>query len=77
LACCALSAFCLTVEPSCSIDAAVCSSALACSSVRWLRSALPLAICAEPVAMLSLLLRTVPTMRTRLSFMAFKAVQQA
>jgi len=34
LACLALSAFCFTVEPSCSIDAAVSSSALACSSVR-------------------------------------------
>ena len=40
----ALSAFCLTVEPSSSIDAAVSSSALACCSVRWHRSSLPWAI---------------------------------
>jgi hypothetical protein len=39
----------LTVLPSCSIDAAVCSSALACSSVRWLRSALPLAPMVPPI----------------------------
>ena len=34
------------------MDAAVCCRLLACSSVRWLRSALPEAICAVPVAML-------------------------
>lgn len=38
LACYAFSAFCLTVELNCSMDAAVSSSAEACSSVRWLRS---------------------------------------
>ncbi len=38
LACCALSAFLRTVPESSSIDALVCSSALACSSVRALRS---------------------------------------
>jgi hypothetical protein len=61
----ALSAFCRTVDPSCSIDAAVCSSALACSSVRWLRSWLPWAICALAVATLSALLRTLDTTRFR------------
>jgi len=35
---------------SCSIDATVSSNALACSSVRRLRSALPGAICARAVA---------------------------
>jgi hypothetical protein len=77
LACWALSAFCLTVEPSCSIEAAVSSSALACSSVRWLRSALPLAICAEPVAMLSLLLRTVPTILHQALIHVLQGAQQA
>jgi len=43
------------VPVSSSIDAAVCCRLLACSSVRWLRSAFPVAICALPVAMLSLL----------------------
>jgi hypothetical protein len=38
LACLALSAFCRTVEPSCSIEAAVSSKADACSSVRPDRS---------------------------------------
>jgi len=56
-----------TVLEICSIEAAVCCRLLACSSVRWLRSALPEAICEEPVAMLSLLLRTWPTMRARLA----------
>ncbi len=41
LACLALSAFCFTVAPSCSIEAAVSSSADACSSVRPDRSWLP------------------------------------
>ena len=39
----ALSAFCVTVEVICSIEAAVCCRLLAVCSVRWLRSALPLA----------------------------------
>ena len=37
----AVSALCLTVAVISSIDAAVCCRLLACSSVRWLRSALP------------------------------------
>ncbi len=45
--------------------AAVSSREAACCSVREDRSALPEAICVEPVAMLSLLARTEPT--TRLS----------
>jgi hypothetical protein len=53
----ALSALALTVLPSCSIDAAVSCKALACRSVRWLRWALPLAICALAVATPSLLWR--------------------
>ena len=48
----ALSAFCLTVAPSCSIDAEVCSSAAACCSVRRLRSWLPCAISALDAATL-------------------------
>ncbi len=67
------SAFCCTVEVSSSIEAAVSSRLLACSSVRWLRSALPLAICTVPVAMESEPARTLPTMRTRLSFMRARA----
>ncbi len=65
----AVSAFCLTVAVSSSIDAAVCCRLLACSSVRWLRSVLPAAIWLDPVAMESELLRTRETMLTRLSFM--------
>ncbi len=65
----AVSALALTVPESSSIDAAVCCRLLACSSVRWLRSALPVAICAEPVAIDSLLARTWPTICARLSFM--------
>ena len=45
----ALSAFCLTVEVSSSIEAAVSSSELACCSVRDDRSRLPVAICALAV----------------------------
>ena len=69
----AVSALSLTVAVSSSIDAAVCCRLLACSSVRWLRSALPLAICDEPMAMDSEALRTSPTMATRLSFMCLSA----
>ena len=68
-----MSALFLTVAVSCSIDAAVCWRLLACSSVRWLRSALPWAICAEPVAIDSDALRTSPTMATRLVFISFNA----
>ena len=48
---CALSAFCFTVLVSSSIEEAVSSSELACSSVRCDRSALPAAIWPEAVAM--------------------------
>ncbi len=58
----AVAALLLTVELSCSIDAAVCCRLAACSSVRWLRSALPVAISCEPVAIDSELERTAPTM---------------
>jgi hypothetical protein len=58
-----LSAFWLTVAPSCSIDAAVSSSVDAWSSVRADRSRLPWAICALAVATLSALPRTELTMR--------------
>ena len=68
-----MSALCLTVAVSSSIEAAVCCRLLACSSVRWLRSALPLAICAEPVAIDSEALRTSPTMASRLVFIRFNA----
>ena len=64
-ACCALSAFCFTLHRSSSIDAAVCSSAEACSSVRDDRSLLPCAICVQAVATLWALPRTPPTTRTR------------
>ena len=65
----ALSAFCLTVELSSSIDAAVSSSAEACCSVRFERSLLPSAIWLEPLAMLSLLARTCATMAASASRM--------
>ena len=61
----AFSAFCLTVLVSSSIDDAVSSSELACSSVREDRSRLPAAICEDAVAMASVPLRTSLTMRTR------------
>ncbi len=54
-ACRALSALCFTVLVSCSIDAAVCCRLDACSSVRELKSWLPAAIRAEPVAIESTL----------------------
>jgi hypothetical protein len=57
----ALSAFWRTVELSSSMDAAVSSSALACSSVRPDRSWLPAAICALAEATPWALLRTVAT----------------
>ncbi|MNQ57919.1 hypothetical protein D3C85_720900 [compost metagenome] len=72
-ACWALSAFCRTVDVSSSIDDAVSSSELACSSVREDRSRLPLAISDDAVAMVSVPLRTWPTMLTRLEFMSFSA----
>ena len=70
----AVSALWRTVLLSSSIEAAVCCRLLACVSVRWLRSVLPVAIWLEPVAMFSLLWRTAPTVRIRLSFMALRAV---
>ena len=63
----ALSAFWRTVELSCSMDAAVCCRALACCSVRALRSLLPEAISDEATATLCEPSRTWPTMRERLS----------
>ena len=61
LACWALSAFWRTVALSCSMDAAVSSSALAWLSVRADRSVLPWAICTLAVATLSDPLRTLRT----------------
>ncbi len=58
----AVAALCLTVAVSCSMEAAVCCRLLACSSVRWLRSALPVAIWDEPVPIESELSRTWLTM---------------
>ena len=69
----ALSAFCLTVEVSSSIEDAVSSSELACSSVRDDRSWLPAAIWPEAVAMVSVPVRTSPTTLARLSRMLFIA----
>ena len=53
LACWALSAFCCTVDISCSMAEAVSSSELACCSVRDDRSRLPLAISRVAVPMVS------------------------
>jgi hypothetical protein len=69
----ALSAFCLTVEVSSSIDDAVSSSELACCSVREDRSWLPAAIWPDAVAMVSVPLRTSPTIFVRLSFISRSA----
>jgi hypothetical protein len=63
----------LTVAVNCSIDAAVSSSELACSSVRDDRSRLPAAICAEAVAIASAPPRTSPTIRCRLVFICCNA----
>ena len=65
----ALSAFRATACVSCSIDAAVSSSALACASVRLERSILPAAICAAAVAMVSELARIAAIMPARFSCM--------
>ncbi|MNT01943.1 hypothetical protein D3C72_1364300 [compost metagenome] len=73
----ALSAFCLTVLVSSSIDEAVSSSEPACCSVRDDRSRLPAAISDEAVAMLSVPLRTWLTMPTRLLFILPRAVSSA
>ena len=61
------------MEVSSSIDAAVSSSELACSSVRDDRSWLPAAIWLEAVAMVSVPVRTSPTTLARLAFMSFSA----
>jgi hypothetical protein len=65
----AVSALARTLTVSSSIEAAVCCRLLACASVRWLRSALPLAIWTEPVAIESLDWRTWPTTSARRSRM--------
>ena len=66
----ALAAFCCTVDVSCSIEAAVSCSALACDSVRADRSPLPAAISEDAVLMESVLSRTCFTRCERLSRMA-------
>ncbi|CFD94853.1 Uncharacterised protein [Bordetella pertussis] len=68
----ALSAFCLTVEASCSIEAAVSSSEAACSSVRLDRSVLPAEISREPTLISSTPRRTAATVRVRLSSMRLR-----
>jgi len=73
LACRALSAFCLTVEVSSCIDAAVSSSELACASVRDDRSRLPEAIWLDALAIESVPSRTWPTTLASSSFMARSA----
>ncbi|MNU39903.1 hypothetical protein D3C71_286060 [compost metagenome] len=69
----ALSAFCLTVEVSSSMEEAVSSSELACCSVRADRSRLPAATSDEAEAIVSVPARTVPTVCARLSFMRLSA----
>jgi len=73
LAICADEAVCCTVAVSCISDATVCCRLLAVCSVRADRSPLPTAISWLAVAMLPLASRTRPTMRFRLSCMAFSA----
>jgi hypothetical protein len=69
-----LSAFCLTVEVSSSIDDAVSSSELACCSVRLDKSRLPAAIWLDAVAIMSVPLRTSETISTRPSFIFCSAL---
>ena len=69
----ALSAFWRTVAVSSSIDEAVSSSELTCSSVRADKSRLPAAICVEAVAIVSVPARTRATMLARLSCIDFIA----
>src|SRR3989344_45601 len=69
----ALSAFWRTVEPSSSMDAAVCCKAEACCSVRAERSLLPEAISTLAVATPSALWRTLPTMVARRDCMVASA----
>ncbi|MNN49209.1 hypothetical protein D3C81_1637210 [compost metagenome] len=69
----ALSALSFTVDVSSSMDDAVSSSELACSSVRDDRSRLPAAISLDAVLIDSVPARTWPTILTSLSFMFFSA----
>jgi hypothetical protein len=73
LAAWALSAFWRTVEVSCSMAEAVSSMEPAWASVREDRSLLPAAISADAVSMVLALLRTLLTMRTRLSVICWMA----
>src|SRR5205814_293623 len=66
---CAVSALLRTVLESCSIEEAVCCRLEACCSVRSDRSALPVAIWPEPVAMACEVSRTCVTTCARLSRM--------
>ncbi|EWS63795.1 hypothetical protein Y695_02968 [Hydrogenophaga sp. T4] len=72
----ALSAFWLAVDPICSIEAEVSSSAEACCSVRLERSELPWAICALAVATLSAPWRTSVTTRVSEVCMSFIAASR-
>jgi len=63
----------LIVSVICSIDAAVCCRLEAWPSVRLEKSALSLAICAEPAAIELLLWRTCRTIPTRLWFIVLSA----
>ena len=63
----------MTVEASCSIEAAVSSSEAACSSVRLDRSVLPAEISREPTLISSTPRRTADTVRVRLSCMRLTA----
>ena len=67
-ACFAFSAFCFTVLVNSSIDEAVSSRLEACSSVRWLRSAFPVAICCDADEIVSAFVRTPPMRFTRFAF---------
>jgi hypothetical protein len=68
----ALSAFCLTVFVSSCIDATVVSGELACCSVRDERSWFPFEIWLDAVAIMSVPLRTSPTI-----FSGFRSFWQA
>jgi len=68
-----VSAVLRTVAISCSIDAAVSSRLAACSSVRWLRSALPPAISSVAVRTVSAAVRTFNMMRLRSVFTVARA----
>jgi hypothetical protein len=70
LACCAWLAFCVTLEVSSSMEPAVSSSVLACSSVRCDRSTLPCAIWVLACATTAAPLVTSPTSWRRLRVMS-------